>query len=242
MTLQEPGNDRFRRARRDRGMTLLEIMISLAVLSMMVVSVYSGFSGTLRGMQTSEEIQLRYSIVRNGMARITSDLSMAYLSFNRPLDDVRHYTFFEGRDSFDKDDLSFSTFAHLRVRKDSNESDQSVIQYFVQQDPKDVRRTHLYRRESRRLTGDRPEDMHQFFPAYVLIEDVKSFDVQYWDNRRLEWTDEWATMRLDMHPDRLPQRVKIKVGIVDTDGTPIYFTAQAALMMQERVDLAKGGG
>jgi general secretion pathway protein J len=237
-TLQIRRAGRWRRA---RGMTLLEIMISLAVLSMMVVSVYSGFKGTLRGMEAAEEIQLRHSIVRNGIARMTSEISMAYLSFNRPLDDQRHYTFFEGRDSFEKDDLSFSSFAHLRVRKDSNESDQSVIQYFLQQDPKDPKRTHLYRRESRRLTGDRPEDMHQFFPAYVLIEDVEAFDLKYWDNRRIEWTDEWATMRLDMQPDRLPQRVKIKVGIRDTDGELLYFTAQTALLMQERIDLAKGG-
>jgi general secretion pathway protein J len=237
MTVRAPSvGDR----RRSRGMTLLEIMISLAVLSMMVVSVYSSFNGTLRGMEASEEIQLRHSIVRNGIARMTSEISMAYLSFNRPLDDQRHYTFFEGRDSFEKDDLSFSAFAHLRVRKDSKESDQSVIQYFLQQDPKDGSRTHLYRRESRRLTGDRPEDMHQFFPAYVLIEDVTAFDVKYWDNRRIDWVDEWATMRLDMHPDRLPERVKIRVGIKDTDGTLIYFTAQTALKMQERIDLAKG--
>jgi general secretion pathway protein J len=229
------------RSRRAKGMTLLEIMISLAVLSMMVVSVYSGFSGTMRGMQAAEEIQLRHSIIRNGIARMTSEISMAYLSFNRPLDDQRHYTFFEGRDSFEKDDLSFSAFAHLRVRKDSNESDQSVIQYFLQQDPKEASRTHLYRRESRRLTGDRPEDMHQFSPAYVLIEDVEAFDVKYWDNRRLEWTDEWATMRLDMQPDRLPERVKIKLGVRDTDGTLLYFTAQTVLPMQERIDLAKGG-
>lgn len=228
------------RPRRTRGMTLIEVMISMAVLTMMVASVYSGFRGTLRGMETAEEVQLRYSIIRNGLARMTSELSMAYLSFNRPLDDNKHYTLFEGRDSFEQDDVTFSAFAHLRVRKDANESDQALIQYFLQPDPEDSSRTHLYRRESRRLTGDRPEDMHQFFPAYVLIEDVKAFDVKYWDDRQEEWVDEWATMRVDMHPDRLPQRVKIRVGIEDSDEEMLYFTAQTALLMQERIDLGKG--
>jgi general secretion pathway protein J len=222
-------------------MTLIEVMISLAVLTMMVVSVYSGFRGTLRGMEAAEEVQMRYSIVRNGLARLTAEVSMAYLSFNRPLDDTRHYTLFEGRDSFEQDDLTFSAFAHMRVRKDSNESDQSVIQYFLQQDPDDASRTHLYRRESRRLSGDRPEDMEQFFPAYVVIEDVESFDVKYWDNRNMEWIDEWATMRVDMHPDRLPERVKIKIGIKDGDDEIVEFHAQTALLMQERVDLGKQG-
>ena len=224
---------------RSRGMTLVEVMISLAVLGMMVVSVYSSFKGTIRGMETSDEIQKRYSIIRNGLARIGSELSMAYLSFNRPLDDVKHYTLFEGRDNFDTDNLTFSAFGHLRIRKDANESDQSVIQYFVEADPEDPSRTHLYRRESRRLTGDRPEDLEQFFPAYVLIEDVTSFDVEYWDNRNWEWMDEWRTMKADMQPDRLPERVKIKLGVTDVDGEVVYFTTQAALPMQERIDLGK---
>lgn len=218
----------------------MEVMISIAVLGMMVVSVYSSFKGTIRGMESSDEIQKRYSIIRNGLARIGSEVSMAYLSFNRPLDDnVKHYTLFEGRDNFDTDNLTFSSFAHLRVRKDANESDQSVIQYFVEADPEDPSRTHLYRRESRRLTGDRPEDLEQFFPAYVLIEDVASFDLEYWDNRNQEWLDEWRTMQTDMQPDRLPERVKIKLGIPDVDGEIVYFTTQAALPMQERVDLGK---
>jgi general secretion pathway protein J len=52
--------------RRQRGVTLVEVLISLAVLSMIVVSVWSGFRGTLDGMKATEEIQNRYAIVRTG--------------------------------------------------------------------------------------------------------------------------------------------------------------------------------
>ena len=228
--------------KRLRGMTLIEVMISLAVLSMIVVSVWSSFQGTIKGIELTEESQKRYSIVRNGLARVTSELSMAYLSFNRPLDDQNHYTLFEGRDSFDTDSLTFSAFAHLRIRKDANESDQSVIQYFVDKDADDGSRTHLYRRETRRLTGDQPERLEEFFPAYVVIEDVVSFDVKYWDNRQFEWIDEWRTMATDMQPDRIPERIKITVGVVDQHGETVMFTAQAVPMMQERIDLGKAGG
>ena len=229
----------MRTTRRMRGMTLIEVMISLAVLGMMLVSVWSGFRGTLRGMEMSEEIQTRYSIVRGGISRMESELMMAYLSFNRPSYETKHYTMFEGRDGFDADSLTFSSFAHLRIRKDSNESDQTVIQYFVEQDPEDRSRTHLYRREARRLTGDLPEDLERFWPAYVLIEDVVSFDVKYWENREMEWEDEWRTTAIDMQPDRLPQRVKVTLGVLDTDGETVYFTFQAVLMMQEKIDLSR---
>ncbi|MCA9708196.1 MAG: hypothetical protein KDK70_20255, partial [Myxococcales bacterium] len=166
-------------------------------------------------------------------------LSMTYLSFNRPLDEVRHYTLLDGRDSFESDSITFSAFAHLRVRKDANESDQSVIQYFLDQDPEDKSRTHLYRRESRRLTGDIPEDMERFFPAYVIVEDVVAFDLKYWNNQEQEWLDEWRTNKIDFQPDRLPERIKIKLGVQDGDDV-VYFTTQVVLMMQEKIDLSKG--
>lgn len=224
---------------RMRGMTLIEVMISLAVLGMLMVSVWSSFKGTLRAMEVSEELQSRYSIVRNGLLRMESELSMAYLSFNRPLDDIKHYTLFEGRDSFESDSVTFSAFAHLRVRKDADESDQSVIQYFLEADPNDKERVHLWRRESRRLTGDRPEDMERFFPAYVLVEDVVTFDVKYWNVQDMDWQDEWRTTAVDYQPDRLPPRVKIRLGVQDGDDI-VYFTTQVVLMMQEKIDLARG--
>jgi len=220
-------------------MSLIEVMISLAVLGMMMVSVWSGFNGTLRGLESTEKIQKRYSIIRNGLSRMTSEISLAYLSFNRPLTDTKHYTLFEGRDEFNADSITFSSFAHLRMHKDANESDQSVVQYFVQQDPEDTHRSHLYRREANRLTGDRPEDMERYFPAYVLIEDVVEFNAQYWDVRREEWIDEWRTMMTDQQPDRLPERVRLEVGIREDDGEIVKFQTQAVLLMQERIDLGK---
>jgi general secretion pathway protein J len=222
-----------------RGLTLIEILVALGVLSMMVMSVWNGFSGTMRGIESTEKIQLRHSIIRNGLSRMASELSMAYLSFNRPLDEGIHYTLFEGRDSFEEDSVSFSAFAHLRLRKDANQSDQCVIQYFLAQDPEDHDRTHLYRRESRRLTGDLPERMEEFFPAYVLIEDVSALDFKYWEQREEEWIDEWATMRTDMHPDRLPERVLIRVGVKDDEDDTLYYTAQTIILMQEKIDLGK---
>ncbi|MBK8236985.1 MAG: prepilin-type N-terminal cleavage/methylation domain-containing protein [Deltaproteobacteria bacterium] len=226
------------RRRHQRGITLIEVMIALAVLSMIVVSVWSGFRGTMSGMQATEEIQNRYAIVRNGLTRMQSELMMTYLSHNRPLDDVRQYTLLDGVDNSSRDDLTFSTFAHLRMRKDANESDQCVLQYFIEKDPQDPQRTHLFRRESRRRTEDKADQLDEYFPAYVMIEDVEEFDVKYWDDRQREWLDEWRTTRNDMQPDRLPTRIKMKL-VVKDGSDRVTFTAQAALPMQEKIDLGK---
>ena len=139
---------------------------------MMMTSVWASFKSTMRGVQRNRVLQERAQTIRGALSRISSELSMSYLSFNRPLDEQRHFTLFEGRDEFERDNVTFSTFAHLRLRQDANESDQAVIQYFVAGDPEDRSRQHLYRRESRRLMGDLPADMEDYLPAYIAREDA----------------------------------------------------------------------
>ena len=229
-----------RREPRQRGLTLIEILVAITVMTMMTLSVWTSFRSTAQSMKFAEQLQVRYSIVRNSLSRVAAELSMSYLSFNRPADEERHFTLFDGRDQFNRDSVPFSAFAHLRMRKDANEGDQSVIQYFVERDRIDGTRTHLYRREARRLTGDTPEKMQELFPAYIFCEDVKTFDVKYWDIKKLEWVDEWRTTKEDMHPDRLPERVKITLGIMDPNNErEIKYTVQTLLFMQEKLDFSK---
>ena len=228
------------RRRRRRGLTWIEILVAVAVMTMMTVSVWTSFRSTAQSMRYAEQLQVRYAIIRNSMSRMSAEISMAYLSFNRPPDEDRHFTLFDGRDQFDRDNLTFSAFAHLRMRKDADESDQSVIQYFVDRDPLEPGKTHLFRRESRRLTGDTPEKMGELFPAYIFCEDIKSFDVKYWDTKKVDWVDEWRTTKLDMQPDRLPERVKITIGIKDPGSTKeIKYSFQTLLFMQEKLDFSK---
>jgi len=229
---------RHQRRRRQRGMTMIEVLVSMAILVMMLVAVWSTFNSTLRGIEVTEKSQERSMVIRTSISRMTSELSMAYLSFNRPQAEPRHFTYFEGRSSGGNGNVTFSSFAHLRMRKDANESDQSLIQYFVADDPDDSSRQHLYRRESRRLTGDLPEELEKYFPAYVVLEDVDSLELEYWDQQTEEWLDEWSTVGTDGQPDRLPQRVKIKIGVME-NGEVIYYSAQTILFMQEKIDLGR---
>ncbi|WAS98177.1 prepilin-type N-terminal cleavage/methylation domain-containing protein [Nannocystis punicea] len=229
-----------RRTARQRGLSLIEILVAVAMMTMMTASVYASFSTTAQSMRTAEKTQQKYAVLRNCLARMGTELSLAYLSHNRPATEDLHYTLFEGRDQFNSDSVTFSAFAHVRMRKDANESDQSVIQYFLYKDPVDGNRTHLFKREARRLMGDRPEKLEEFFPAYVFCEDIKSFDVKYWDNKRIEWRDEWRTMKQDMQPNRLPERVKITLGVWDADlGKEVKYVTQTLIPMQERIDFSR---
>lgn len=228
-----------RRTRGSLGMTMIEALVALAIVSMMLVSVWSSFGTTVSTMESTEKIQDRYNMLRNAMDRMATETAMAYLSFNRPRGETKQYTFFEGRHEGEGDSLTFSTFAHLRVRKDSDEADQSILQYVVEYDPEDSKRKHLYRRETKRLTGDLPEHVYRFAPAYVLCEDVESLSFRYWDPTKYEWLEEWRTTALDAQPDRLPTRVEIKLGFRDEADDLVYLVTQVALPMAEKIDLEK---
>jgi len=230
---------RDRVGRKQRGTTLIEVMVALAIISMMMVTVWTAFRNTVHAIEQSETQQLRERTIRNAMHRMCIELSMAYLSFNRPRFETRHFTYFEGREAFGSDSVTFSALAHLRVRKDANESDQSMIQYFVADDPTELGQRNLYRRETRRLTGDLPEVLERFAPAWVMLENVVSIDFKYWDQRTLEWREEWATIRNDAQPDRLPERVRIELVVMDDDGGEVRYQAQTVLFMQEKIDLAR---
>ena len=76
--------------------------------------------------------------------------------------------------------------------------------------------------------------------VYVFCEDVKSFDVKYWDNKRVEWRDEWRTMKQDMQPNRLPERVKVTLGVWDPElGKEVKYSTQTLIFMQERLDFSR---
>lgn len=219
------------------GMALIEVIVALAILSMMVVSVWSGFDATVRASEISTEVQERYQSIRGALNRMASEIPHAYLSYNRPVEESRHFTIFDGRVESGSSILTFSGFAHLRMRKDSNEGDQSLIQYFVAPDPNDSQKNNLYRRETSRLTGDLPEDLDRFAPAYILCEDVESVRFTYWDEVNQDWRNEWTTVRNDEQADRVPERVRIELAVRDreNDETLRFFT-QTALFMTEKLD------
>ena len=223
----------------NRGMTMIEVLVAMAIVTMMMLGVWRSFSATVTAMEMTEDIQERYATVRNAMDRMSSEIAGSYLSFNRPPEETRHFTLFEGRSDARGDNLTFSAFAHLRIRKDVNESDQTVIQYFIADDPEDSDRQHLYRRETRRLTGDLPEDLRRYAPAYVMCEDVEELRFRYWDPTREEWLDEWRTTVVDGQPDRLPPRVEISMTIIDPGGEEQTFVTQTMIVMQEKIDLSK---
>lgn len=200
-----------RRALRSRGMTLVEAMVAIAILSVVSVMVWGGFAQTSRNKERVEADLERNHIVSSALARMQRELSMAFVSaqVNPSPALVKTQTCFVGTDRSGGDRLDFTSFSHRRLYRDAHESDQNEISYFVTRHPEDARRKVLARRESRRID----DDPRRGGSVQILVDDVTDLELEYLDPLTTEWVRTWDTTQLTGQPNRLPAQVKIRLTV-----------------------------
>jgi len=224
-----------RRTRRQRGMTLIEIMAAMAILAIVASLLYSAFVQTAQNKQRIESELDRYHEIYSGIERIAQELSMAYTSAHRnPNEALRTMiTGFVAKDSGSSSRVDFTSFAHRRLYRNAHESDQNELSYFVVPDPKNSSRRVLARREQRRVD----DDFRKGGQTQILIENVRSFELSYLDPLTSEWISTWDTTQVTGQPNRLPSQAKILVTVPNVTGrgadqkfgTRTHFPATYAL-------------
>jgi general secretion pathway protein J len=215
---------------RSAGFTLVEVLIAISILVLMMVIAWGTATQTMRAKRHFGAQQDRYREARAALARMVSDIEMAYLSSNedRNLNDTR--TFFLGDSSGDVQTLRFSTFAHQRLYADANESDQTVVVYYPAPDREDRTRTNLMRRELRRPGNEKPESLPG--DSDILFSGVSRLELDYFDVRGNEWKDDWKTSSPE-HQNKLPDRVRIQLSFLDDAGNELTLTTQAKIHLGE---------
>lgn len=199
------------RPRRRLGVTLVEVMVSLAIFSLVGTMVYSAFSTTARHKQRVEADLDRHQVVAAALERMARELSMAYVSAQRNPNDsmVTMETAFRGTDHGERDRIDFTSFSHQRLFRNAHESDQNEISYFVTQHPEDSRRTVLARREQ-----NRPDDnAERGGNVEILLEDVSAFEIEYLEPGDYRWVREWDARSAADHLNVLPEQVKITIEV-----------------------------
>ncbi|MBN2494037.1 MAG: prepilin-type N-terminal cleavage/methylation domain-containing protein [Deltaproteobacteria bacterium] len=213
------------RALRDRrgGFTLLEIMIAIAILGIVMSLIYGSFARTFEVRDFVSRVQERYHSVRVAMERMARELSMAFIYDCRELDTPtgeRHFwTTFKVVPRGKMDEITFCSFAHLRLFRDVDESDQSEISYYSQEDPEDASKNNLIRREKTRIDGRPGEGGEEM----VLCPDIESLNFELWDEVDQDWVEEWDCSQMERQ-NQLPRMVRITMTVVDEHGEEIPFT------------------
>ncbi len=218
----------MRRARRQRGMTLLEVLVSLGIMAMISLLIYGAFDSISRGRRGESLRADRARQGRDAVERIARELQGAFLSLHQPLMPAlqTRMTAFIASNGANYDRVDFTSFAHRRVERDVKESDQAEIGYFVVPDPDVDGKMDLVRREQAPIDFDPKRGG----VVNLLAEDVESFDLKYLDPLTGQWVESWDSTQLAQQLNRLPVEVRIELRLKSVKNTPEFkYTTKAII-------------
>jgi general secretion pathway protein J len=200
-----------RRARRLRGFTLLELIVSVTVLAFVTMLLYGAFSGMKHTRDGLTRVQDRYREGRTALARIVRDLESAYISQQLPINQSLAVlkTAFIAKQSTPADRIDFNTFTNIRRDRNSHVSDQLEVSYFSEESLETSGTVDLVRRSSQKLDlypdkGGRID---------VVATDIDLFDLAFLDPTTSQWVDTWDTTSATGQQNRMPLQVRVTLVI-----------------------------
>jgi general secretion pathway protein J len=218
------------------GLTLIEVMISVAVFSMIAVTIWTATSQTAKTRDIVNAIHDRHHQVRVAMEMIKRDLASSFLSRHVGQNEPSHETIFLGRDHGDEDRLDFASFVHQRKYFNAKESDQCEVGYFIADDAKVSGQKNLIRRESAVLDLEPLEGGQKL----TLVENIAGFELSYFDFEMNDWKDNWDTTDDTADVDLLPPQVRIKLVVYDRKGNKVAYGSQISIPMRTPIFLSSG--
>ena len=213
-------------------MTLIEVVVAIGILAMVAVLVHGVIDSLSRGKKAEALRSERVHEGREAVARFLRDVSAAYLSLHVPAVTalITSRTAFVGQSSTPYDRLDFTAFAHKRTERDSHESDQAEVGYFVAADPDVPEKMDLVRREQTPIDFDPLRGGI----VNVVAESVQEFHLRYLDPMTSQWVTTWDTMQLTGQPNRLPLEVEITLVLKGVgEGPPYSYTTKLFLPIQQ---------
>lgn len=222
---------RTRSRARTRGMTLLEVLVSLGIMVMISLLIYGAFDSLSRGRKGEAMRVDRARQGRDAIDRMAHELQSAFLSLHVPVNQalVTRTTAFIAVNQNPFDRIDYTSFAHRRVEREAKESDQAEIGYFVVKDPNVDDKMDLVRREQA------PPDLDpkRGGVVNVLAEDVEAFDLRFLDPIAGVWLETWDTTQLTGQINRLPIAIRISLTLKGVKNSPPYkFTTKIIMPTQ----------
>ena len=221
-----------------RGMTLVEIMLTIGLIAMVSVLIYGTFDTLGKGRRREQRRAERTREGRQALDRIAREMQSAYISMHQPANValvVRNTGFVSAMSgAFAR--VDFTSFSHRRLLRDAKESDQAEISYFSARDERPRlkgqstdAKLDLVRREQTPIDTD----FKKGGIVQVLAEDITEFRVKFFEPSTLQWLDRWDSTQANMQLGRIPIEVRVTLVLKSQPPTPeIRLTTKFMLPMQ----------
>jgi general secretion pathway protein J len=211
---------------------MIEVVVAIGILAMVGVLIHGVIDSLSRGKKGEGLRAERVHEGREALQRIVRDLSSAYISMHVPTIQAlqTEKTAFVGRHSGQFDRIDFAAFAHRRTDRDSHESDQAEVGYFVVNDPDVPDKMDLVRREQT------PIDIDPLKGGIsdLVAEDISSFELRYLEPLTGQWVETWDSTQVTGQPNRIPLAVRIKLVLKGVgNGSPYSYTTKVFLPIQQ---------
>lgn len=209
--------------RDSRGLTLLEVVVASAILSLVLAALYTVFSRTLASKRVAEERAARARAAHIVLLRIAEDLQGSF-----PL--AADGEGFRGEtrqvEAFPTASLSFVSAAQTALTARGMAGDLRRVAYHLVPDPLEP----SYYQLVRGVQLDIRADQDAADEAVPLLPQVRGLRVRFFDGQR--WLEEWGggTTR-----GRLPRAVEVTLYVGGPAGTEVSAFSTA-------VDLPLAGG
>lgn len=195
----------FKKLRTSPAFTLIEVLLAMAILSVIVTVVYSVFSSTGSSVEHAEAVRDGTDLARTLLARLSTDIANTYVRNNMP------ETFLYGRKDEDEEkktrfDAVFLTTRTNWRRPGTKETDLWEVGYYFEDKPNNVRA--FMRTEKRELSKDVPR--LEGGVKYELTDKVAGLRLRY-ASASGAWVDEWDTSK----GSGIPKAVEIILTLSD---------------------------
>jgi general secretion pathway protein J len=218
-------------------------MVAAMLVAVMTLMLLGALRLSVRAQDESSALQRRYHAGWVTLNRIARELSMAFISTHVNQEEGRSKTLFDGS----KNKILFTTLAHERRTRSSQESDQSVVEYYVKSTRGGGKG--LFRRQ-KLILDDSPESGGQ---VDLVAEDIHSVEFEYWDREDQDWSSDWEVSSDDFEAGpggqqvdemiteedktlQLPWRVRVTLTLLGPSGKKLEFQTQTAIHMREALD------
>ncbi len=213
-----------------KGFTLLEVLVSMAILVIIMAALYSAYTTNVEAIQIARQNGEVHQMARIVLDRMTKDLQSALIQLSVPSDKIRLGLVGEDRevDGRRADRVDFTTVTHLPLTEKGPASDLCEIGYLIEEDSEDKIFV-LFRRDDPSVD----EDFTKGGSLQEMARNVLEFNLTYQDPGGEE-SDKWNTLE-GMPASGLPVLIKVRLVLKDELNREHVFSTTIHPELAERI-------